>query len=211
MLAKSSVAARISGLAALILLVPLPVIGVIGMEHSLHIAFSLLFLHETSMVLGAKFPFTWRIPTIAAAMVGTRYEGLFAVAVVCLLFLVWDGRPLRCVVLAVAAAIPVAGYAIFSVSHGSYSLPNSLVLKGAYWNYSDPRTLVRWAIQLARQFVRAPFLVPIPIAVLSALHRLHRSAARRSTHNAALATVAGTLILRLLYSRIGWIYRYGPT
>ena len=72
---------------------------------------------------------------VAALMVATRYESLFLVAVVGAILL-WQGRIRPVVCLGVAAAVPVAAFALYSVAHGGLVLPNSVLMKSGPGRFS---------------------------------------------------------------------------
>lgn len=115
----------------LTLLAPVFVAGVLGMEHSLHLLFTLLFLGYflEADAGAARRERLWFLGVMTALMVASRYEGLFFVApVFCVL--VWERRWKAGLAMAVAAAAPVAAYAAYSLAHGGYWLPNSVALKG---------------------------------------------------------------------------------
>jgi len=66
---------------------------------------------------------------VAAVTSGLRYEGLFTLAVIAALLLATKGAVAASVV-ALLGAAPALVYGLWSVAHGSYVLPNSLLLKG---------------------------------------------------------------------------------
>lgn len=116
-----------------VLLTPLTVIGVLGMEHSLHLLLTLLFLDyfmERPAPAGTSQKL-WPIVIITALMVSARYEGLFfAVPAVCILLL--QCRWKAAAAISIGAAVPVLGYAVYSIAHGGAWLPNSVATKGVH-------------------------------------------------------------------------------
>lgn len=118
-----------------IFLTPLPILIISGMEHVLQCLFSFLFLFHAGTWLGetnnekhTKTHFSWKIPTYAFLLVATRYEGIFLVAVVCLLLLM-KGRFIRSIQLGLIALLPVLIFGFYSLSKGSFFLPNSVLIK----------------------------------------------------------------------------------
>ena len=89
----ASLPIQIAALSGIALLVPLHVMAVTGMEHSLHIALALLFLHLSAKLIAGERQLDWMLLAVTAAMVSARYEGLFAAGTVCLLLLVWKRKP----------------------------------------------------------------------------------------------------------------------
>ena len=105
---------------------PLFVLGILGMEHSLHLLLTLLFL---DLFLKDDVP-AWQAIAISTTMVAARYEGLFFIAPACVI-LAAQRKWKAALSIAMGAAIPVCTYAAFSVAHGNYWLPQSVALKGA--------------------------------------------------------------------------------
>ena len=116
-------------LVALVLFTPLFVVGLLGMEHSLQLLLTLLFLRYFLLPTEATGrQHLW--PVVTALMVATRYESLFFVVPgLCILLL--QRRWRNATMVAIGAAIPVIVYAGFSQAHGGFWLPNSVALKGA--------------------------------------------------------------------------------
>jgi len=121
-----------AALLAVIFLVPLPAMIFTGMEHTLQIGSSILFVylvaHELAGEKGAGVrasPWVWVLAPVLSLI---RYEGLFLVLAACLLFFArrrwWEALGLGLV-----AAVPPAIYGVISVRHGWYWLPNSVFLK----------------------------------------------------------------------------------
>jgi hypothetical protein len=70
-----------------------------------------------------------RLAALAFALPLVRYEGLFPVIIAAAL-LTLRARVVHALVLAIVAAIPVAAYAVISMSQGWLWAPNSVLLKG---------------------------------------------------------------------------------
>ena len=191
-------------LAALVFFAPLHVVGILGMEHALHILLALAFLSVFSTQYERdQFP-SWGLLLLAAALAATRYEGLFFAAAAGLL-LVLRRRFAPGIALGVAAATPAAIYGVVSVLHGCYWLPHSISLKGI-----SGRAASHSPIEFARHFVtmvgRAPYLGALLalILILLALPALRADLRRR----ALLFVVGIVAILHLTLAEIGWVYRY---
>ena len=115
----------------LIVAAPLPALAMTGMEHSLHVALTILFATLSAGCLAQESPDTkQRILLLAMAplLAASRYEGLFLVAVVGLLLLL-RGRVVFALVLGAMASLPMMIYGALSVREGWFFLPNSLLLK----------------------------------------------------------------------------------
>jgi hypothetical protein len=191
-------------LAAVVFFAPLHVIGILGMEHALHILLTFVFLQAFSTEYArGRFP-SWGLLLITAAMVSTRYEGLFFATGAGLLLLL-QKRLGAAIALGAAAAAPVVTYGIVSVLHGCYWLPHSISLKGV-----SGKAASRSPIEIARHFAavlgRGPYLGALValMIILLALPTVRADLRRR-----ALLVVAGVgTLLHLALADVGWVYRY---
>lgn len=120
-------------LLAVIFFAPLPALIPLGMEHSLQILLAVLFVYFASLAIaagrsgGLERSAAWML-LAAPALVFCRYEGLFLVAIACLLLL-FKRRWLLSISLGALAALPVVVFGLFSLSAGGQFLPNPLTLK----------------------------------------------------------------------------------
>lgn len=185
-----------------VLCTPLFVIGVIGMEHTLHLLLTLLFL---DIFLRDDVP-SWQAGLITALMVSARYEGLFFVAPACLILLV-QRRWKLLFAMSIGAAVPVVGYAWFSMAHGSYWLPQSVALKGAHARSGSALEAIRGVVQ--RVIMNSKVGIWL-VLLLAALGASVVSLARRSWSCTAvpmlLVFVAGCLHLCL--ASVKGMFRY---
>src|SRR5262245_23047422 len=116
-----------AGLLLLILAVPLPSLAMTGMEHSLHAALAILFVSLSARCLSNQGPEAKQrlaLMVTAPMLAATRYEGLFLVSVVCLLFLL-RGKAGFALGLGAIACLPMLIYGALSVREGWFFLPNS--------------------------------------------------------------------------------------
>lgn len=102
----------------------------LGMEHSLQIAFTLFFVHSVANMSTDKTAnASWQPYVWAALMTATRYENLFFIAGAFAL-LVWNGNLRRGILIGIAGASPLVLFGIYSLMHGGSALPNSVLIKG---------------------------------------------------------------------------------
>ncbi len=197
-------AARTMALLAMVLLTPMFVIGTLGMEHSLHLLLTLLFLRELQR--GRPDSSLWRLAAITALMCGTRYEGLLLAAPAVALLLL-RGAFRRAITLALAAAVPVLSYAAWSLAHGAYWLPNSVALKGFHVMGLGltARLLVMADVFLGNCF-DAPYVCLLIILLLVVRVALRKTRDRGKL--LALDVLAAGALLHLLLASVGWAYRY---
>lgn len=123
-----------AALLGVIFLAPLPALIFTGLEHILHIFFTIPFVYFSAKVLSGQSTNFWGsesvlLLTLALFLPFVRYEGLFLVFAACVLFIL-RGRWLYALVLGAAASSTIGIYAILSVQQGWYWLPNSVLLKG---------------------------------------------------------------------------------
>jgi hypothetical protein len=188
-------------LVAVVLLTPLFAIGTLGMEHTLHLFLTLLFLQRFDRSTES----TWIIATITILMVAARYEGLFMAAIGCLILIVlrkWN----RAAGVALAASLPVFIYALFSTFHKGYWLPNSIAIKGIQIHgLSLAAWLANVLIVTTSNCFRGAHLFFLLAGMLVAAFSLRN---RRPRLAAMLFLLVGAGFLHLIAADIGWAYRY---
>ena len=192
-------------LLAITVLAPLPVLGLLGMEHTLHIALVFSFLAAVTVTIAARSTPSASLLLLTAAMVATRYESLFMVAFAVLFFACQ--RQLRAAfALCAAAAAPVLLYGLVSLRNGCYWLPHSISLKG----YAANSQLASIPVGLWRHFdsclSRAPYLAALLTAILVLFSV--RTVRKQTNLRAMLGIVAGAIFFHLLLADVGWVYRY---
>jgi hypothetical protein len=201
------------GLVMLVLLTPLPSLALTGMEHSLHTGLMLLFvsLGAAALVGGpAGKRSAAGLSLLAALLAATRYEGLFVIAVIAMLFLL-RGRWRLALAIGAAAAIPALVYGAFSIGHGWFFFPNSLVLKPSTSDLSTAGGVAEFLGKASgRRLWMSPHYLALFLAALAgvALYaRRGREALEREGFWAALAFM-GAVLLHLQYVGVGWTFRH---
>ena len=125
---------------ALCFLIPVPVLALSGMEHTLHVLLLILFSGTAMRLLEDRHQNSLLLWAIALAllvlMVMTRFESLFVAGIFCML-LGFQRRWKWASVSVAAAASPVIIGSLISLSRGWLWLPNSLLLKGAMPRFSS--------------------------------------------------------------------------
>ncbi len=178
-----------------------------GMEHTMHVFFGIT-------LVGASVSFTLdpkskRLAPVCIAgflAVAARYESLFLVAPLALLLVFmkqWRGA----VRLFVTAMLPVIVYGVFSLSHGAYFLPNSLMMKGNFPDISGFRSLImalggRGFVRLTADSNRHLMMIGI-LLLLGAARSL-----RRVPLSFLHLSLVGAIWLHLQFAATGWFYRY---
>lgn len=173
---------RLATLIALVLLVPVPAMALLGMEHLLHAALALGLLSQAVQGRSA-------LP-LAALLPLARPEGLFAVAVAAVLL---RHRPVIALGTLGAGLVPVGLYGAWSVAQGWFWLPAPALLKSSLAQADT----APWAQTLAN--LRAAPALALAALVLLAL-------GRRSPRVSLAA--AACVALQLTLARVGWLSRY---
>jgi hypothetical protein len=210
--------ARLLILLAIVVLVPLPVLVITGMEHTLQCLFSFLFLFGISDFFaaedadrGRKFPISLYVYALLACMM--RYEGAFLVGIACLLLL-YKRRVGNAFLLGFIGALPIAVFGIYSIIQGSYFLPNSVLLKSEGARLSL-RGLASFLFQQVEQkltisvsgiatTVTQHLLIILPLTYLLLAGPLKKS----TRHSYALLVLVAASFLQLTLAATGWFYRY---
>lgn len=125
---------------ALCFLVPVPILALSGMEHTLHVLLLILFLGAAMRLLEHRhqdsLPLWATVLVLLPVMVMTRFESLFAAGIFCTL-LGFQRRWKWALASLGTAASPVIIGSFVSLSKGWLWLPNSLLLKGAIPRFSS--------------------------------------------------------------------------
>ena len=207
-------------LLAVVILTPLPILVFSGMEHTLQCLFSFLFIFGAAEWLEGidktqkdrlRVPaglIIWGILTCAI-----RYEGAFAVGVVCCILL-FKRRVGSAFLLGFLCALPIFIFGVYSIYKGSYFLPNSVLIKseGAQVSLAGILSflfnvvLQKLTISLAGISTVAAqhLLVLLPLTFLFFSARLPRNG--RYVYILLVLTV--TTFLQVTLASTGWFYRY---
>lgn len=197
-----SPSAAAAGGVAFVVFVPFITLANLGMEHALHVCSLVAFLG-----------FAWRCSrsdsrrdfaltlTFAVLAVGARYESLFVVTPVALLFLLpaaagGFAKPKAGAALMAVQFLPVVALGLTAVACGRPFFPVSLLLKTNVHGNQLVRGLLSLYFGLTRESVHLHVLVGL---------LLFAAAFRRSPFCAALAVAA---VGHGVFARLGWLYRY---
>lgn len=120
-------------LTLVVLITPLPTLTLIGMEHVLQTLIAVCFVrYSIAAFRPTNDPgrdMRIGLVSVAAIVTAVRYEGLLLVGVVSSLLL-WKRRYGMALAVAAAAVLPPLAYGSWSMAHGWWFLPNSVLLKG---------------------------------------------------------------------------------
>jgi hypothetical protein len=200
-------------LLGIIFLVPLPVIIFSGMEHTLHAFINIVFAYLSVKSLAEKSSPSsssdLKLLLWAALLPFVRYEGLFLILEMCILFYLRK-RGKYAFLLGIAAVIPIGIYGIISVIHGWSWLPNTILLKGNTPNFTSIEgffNLLGYSCySLMVKNIHMLFLTLT--ALLSYIFRFNKNEDVWEEGQILLATLLLTTLLHLQYARLGWFFRY---
>ncbi len=222
---------RMGILILLIFFLPLPALIISGMEHTLQCLFTFLFLtsccdwlDKVRMEGSEKNKLPWRVIVFAILVTAVRYEGIFLVAIVCLLLLYF--RKIKTAfLLGFLSLLPVIIFGIYSIQQGSYFLPNSVLVKSNEIRFSMGGIIEFFSNTLINKFtiVKEPLpalpSVPPPGISLLATQRLLiilplvgllfiKQIRQKPSYVYLLSILLLCTLVHLTFAATGWFYRY---
>ncbi|HUM51518.1 MAG TPA: hypothetical protein PK431_06860 [Chitinophagales bacterium] len=181
----------------LISIFPLPLFA---MEHSLHVLFILLFLLEfDKFIAGSKNMLLLFLLGFILTML--RYESMF-ILFSAFLILVYNKKIIPAFLLMLIGFSPIIIYGMYSVQHGSYFLPNTLVTKG---NFIEPNLQGILAFIIKVVF---DFTVNIHFTIYIILVGIYFWKQRFKTTHWSFLIVLLTTGAHLLFAGVLHFYRY---
>ena len=186
---------------SIVLFVPLVPLVFVGMEHTLHALLVLLLAIEGARTLSGDSPRPLALALLAAAAVSVRYESLFVLAPLVGFLALRRKWGLALGILAAGCA-PMIAEGAFSLGHGAFFFPTSVLLKRADVELSTTPLVVY------RKLVENPHVLVL-LALLGAAFGVR---ARRvdpwEKRQVLLALGAMTMLLQVIFAQLGWMYRY---
>ncbi len=201
----------VAGLLAVVVFTPLPLLVLVGMEHCFHALVSLMFLDLAgrSLAEGAeKHLPRWTLPAAACALTMARYEGTFLVGT--LVFLLACRREWRqALAVGLAAAAPIVGFGLFSLTQGWPFLPCSVLLKGTRPASLHLADLLAYAARGYVQMTDNPHMLFLVLALAGALVvRFARGRGMWDYPTLLLGLTLAATVAHLQLAALGWFYRY---
>ena len=202
-------------LAGLILATQLPALILMGMEHVLHLLLTVWFADRAIAILVAPDQTTRRqrvmLCVLGALLGASRYEGLFLVAIVCVL-LACRRRLVLGLGLGAAAAAPVVALGLVAIANGSLFLPNSLLLKAGGEQLSGLTVLFRLPGAADLELFGRNHALSIVLVAAVAAGAIACARLRALWQPAVLAPLmlVGMIALHahFAFSSLFWVYRY---
>jgi hypothetical protein len=204
-----SLVIRVALMVAMVLVVPLLLMVLTGMEHVLQIGLSILLVHLAVRASFSSVSTRWQLVGLGGAslaLAATRPEVIFVVAAIGLMFLA-KRRLAEAMTVGVAAMVPFAVGAAINLGQGWPALPASIAAKSLSGSSGIARLLPNpeYVISVLRR-PRLVAVLALLVIVLWLARRLGSSfdpVARRWTWLAI--SITG---LHIAYSQTGWLYRY---
>lgn len=194
-------------LPAVVLLMPLHLMIMTGMEHVFHTLFMVLVLLSFQKYLKKNSPGNFVILVLLSIFAtGFRYESLFFIFFICIYLFMIKKEYAKGIALGLFAIFPVALYGWISINQGSFFLPNSLILKG---NTNDG--ILGFLTRVAGNAYRG---ISVLIIFLILLIQIFIQSKRQSkitdkiSGNALQLVVFCGFVIHLLFANFGWLLRY---
>ncbi len=194
-------------LGAVLLLMPLQLMIMIGMEHVCHALVMVLTLLAFRRYLEDKTPRRFsNLALVAIVAVGFRYESLFIILFICIYLFFIRRDYVISIALGILALLPVLVYGYISVDNGSFFLPNSLILKG-----NNSAGISGFLERVAGNLTRALsvlFLFSILVYRFFSGSKTSSGFPSKMKSNPVAFVVIGGFIGHLLFANFGWLIRY---
>lgn len=199
---------------AVVLITPLPILVMTGMEHTLQCLFCFLFLTRCCEWMNSDSKMPWTIPVYGLLITGIRYEGIFLAFIICLMLL-WRRRVIAAFFVGGIALLPIVLFGVYSLGKGSYFFPNSVLLKsegaqssaGGILSFLAAKLLPRLVTNANKDYATAATQHLLLILPLSGW--IFRGPLRRvPAYGSMLVVLFFCTVLQLVFASTGWFYRY---
>ena len=178
----------------------IPALTLLGMEHTLQIAFTLFFVHSIAAVLTDPGKNNiWQAALWAVLMTATRYENAsFIMAAFALL--AWQKNFKSALIISFAGVLPLLLFGIYSKMHGGYFIPNSILIKGNQ-NF-------KYFLNGGTTILQATGSISgiIVVSMIIALTKLQAKKYDRDFWILSMLIIAG--LMHSVFASFGWFYRY---
>ncbi len=195
-----------------ILATSLPVLVLLGMEHTMQAAVDLLFAWVAACALAADKPSRRRLiclGLLAVLVTAARYEGMFlvlAVALTALLVRRWR----LAVLLSVLGALPLVAFGFYALSQGGLWLPNPIAVKSDFYEIHSVRDFLQLMVgrKLAVFLGATAVVVPVLLALFGVVMDASRQNRLTPRDRLFVLIVVLTCGMHLFGARTGWFTRY---
>ena len=189
---------------ALVAVIPFTTLSNLGMEHALHFFFveaTLICVWDCLSDGNSSRKSVAFLLVSAALATGARYESLFIIAPMALLFALRRRFALACSLMA-AAFLPVVAMGLYAVSCGRPFFPASLLLKA---NVGGIEAVSRGICSIYNGISSASIHFHITMVLLLVVAALRRTGSLTRCIAFSLAVAMGG---HIVFAKLGWLYRY---
>src|SRR5450432_3432439 len=177
-----------------------PALTLLGMEHTLQIAFTLLFVHRVATLLNpANKDTVWQAAFFAALMTATRYENVSFIMAAFVL-LAWQKQFKSAVIISAAGVLPLLLFGVYSKMHGGFFVPNSVLIKGN----QNFKYFLNGGISVMESTKSISGI--IVAALIIAIKKLQTKNYDRNFWILSMLIIAG--FMHSVFASFGWFYRY---
>lgn len=188
---------------------PLFVVTLTGLEHTMHIAISLVFAYHAAKVIAADKPknkeLIWLI-LLSPILASVRFESMFLIFAACGLLFLKKRRGFS-LLLGGLGVLPILTFGLISLSKGWYFFPNSILLKSKFEHFVLWDTLKLGYFGLKNLTEPHILLLIVGALIFFALAARKQETLRDSKQIMIILFVIATL-LHLTLAQTGWLYRY---
>ncbi len=195
-------------LCAVVVFTPLYSVILAGQEHTLQALLTIAFIFFASDVESIKTKQNLLfLAVLAVLLTATRYEGLFLIAAVAVLYAIRKNYR-KAFLLVLAGLVPVILYGVFSVSKDWYFLPNSIFLKGQFPEYGSASGIANMLGLTALKNLAANKQLLALLAASVMLLFILRKDKLAERERFLLTAFIMTELMHLQFARTGAYFRY---
>ncbi len=188
---------------------PLPVLTLVGMEPVLQGLVALTAIYLAANVLASGEPrarYMAPLLLVAVLVTMTRYEGMFLVFAIAVVFF-FKRRFIAGLAVGAAGMLPIVAVGIISVLHGWYFVPASVLIKGRNADFAL-NGLVGFLVHLPLNLQLAQQVLAVLIACLLAYILRERQGSAGSRERYIVAIFVMMSLLHLQFAAVGFLSRY---
>jgi len=196
----------------LVLLIPLNILALMGMEHTIHVAASLVFLYFAACRIAGDTIFDRRGDLLAllssAFILGLiRYESLFMFCLAVPALLIVRKFP-DALMTAVAGIAPMTVFGFFAIASGGSFFPNPVLLKGMMGVVNAGNYPLVWLAGKLKLMFHTPFIFALMIVLLLTLDWLLGREEGGDFRIFFVLIAFMTVVLHTFFAALGWFARY---
>jgi hypothetical protein len=193
-----------------LLIIPLPAMTLLGMEHTLHILLTLIFtwLALRSLTSGNRSVLEHiSLIVFTLLFMSIRYESLFFLPFF-LIMLLSQKKYSHMMAISVTALLPTIIFGLYSIENGGYFLPNSIIIK-SLMDKNQLADYILMPLKAVSNLRGAPHFFTLLVISSFLFFAKNRKQIDFMNKNTLLyGFFVSTALIHLLLARTGWFYRY---